>query len=203
MNRINLFFAVLLLLLTSQVVLAQTEPMQHNNKATTHWFDQKEWLNGLRMEPHASVNKEAFAQQYAKHKDYWDKAFLFLKEHHLDSLPVGKYIIDGDNVFATITNNNTKDKDSTKWESHQQYIDLQSVISGEEIIGVAPANSLAVTMPFDAAKDLVNYSGEGTFYNAKPGVFFLFFPADAHRPNITTGGHLPDKKVVVKIRVAE
>ncbi len=107
------------------------------------------------------------------------------------------------NVYATITENPTKDADSTKWESHRNYIDLQSVISGEEKIGVAPVTNLTVTMPYDVTKDLANYSGEGTFYTAVPGTFFLFFPQDAHRPNVTTGGNKPDKKIVIKIRYAE
>ena len=34
-----------------------------------------------------------------------------------------------------------------------------------------------------------------------PGTFFLFFPGDAHRPNITPGGNKVVKKMVIKIRV--
>jgi YhcH/YjgK/YiaL family protein len=77
------------------------------------------------------------------------------------------------------------------------------VINGEEKIGVTDAAKLIRTVPYDPAKDLANYSGEGNFYTATPGIFFLFFPADAHRPNITTGGNKPDKKIVIKIRYAE
>ena len=58
-------------------------------------------------------------------------------------------------------------------------------------------------MPYDASKDLVNYSGEGKFYTATPGTFFLFFPKDAHRPNVTPAGNKPDKKIVIKIRYTE
>jgi len=62
---------------------------------------------------------------------------------------------------------------------------------------------LAVTTPYDASKDIANYSGDGDFYIAMPGTFFLFFPTDAHRPAITTNGNKPDKKIVIKIRYTE
>ena len=58
-------------------------------------------------------------------------------------------------------------------------------------------------MPYDASKDLINYSCEGKFYIAKAGTFFLFFPNDAHRPNITSNNNKPDKKIVIKIRYSE
>jgi biofilm protein TabA len=159
-------------------------------------------LTGKSFHPHTTINKAEFARQYQLNKNYWDEAFDFLKNHKLDTMAVGRYIIDGDNVYAMITENPTKNIDSTKWESHRNYIDLQLVLTGEEKIGVADISGLSITMPYDASKDLQNYSGDGKFYTAEPGTFFLFFPPDAHRPNITTNGNKPDKKIVIKIRYA-
>jgi len=203
MKRIYLLYAAFLLSLSGCHVTAQQTSNNQSAQQADQWFKQKQWLNGLSMQPHESINKVTFARQYQLHKDYWDKAFAFLKNSNLQTLAPGKYVIDGDNVYAMITENPTKDVDSAKWESHRNFIDLQSVISGEEKIGVAPISSLTVTMPYDAAKDLINYSGDGTFYTATPGTFFLFFPTDAHKPNITTGSNKPDKKLVIKIRYAE
>jgi len=201
----NTFFLLIVCTLSfmSCRVTAQNNAASSSAQQTDKWFEEKTWLNGLQMQPHSSVDKATFARQYQLHKDYWDKAFAFLKNNNLQTMAPGRYAIDSNNVYATITENPTKDMDSTKWESHRNYIDLQSVISGEEKIGVAPINSVTVTMPYDAGKDLANYSGNGTFYTATPGTFFLFFPQNAHRPNVTTGGNKPDKKVVIKIRYAE
>jgi len=157
----------------------------------------------VQLKPHETINKTIFAIQYQLNKKYWDEAFAFLKNHNLETLAVGRYDIDGDNVYAMVTENPTKDLDSTKWESHQNYIDLHLVIKGEEKIGVAPVKNLTVTIPYDASKDLANYSGDGKFYTALPGTFFLFFPGEAHRPNITTNGNKPDKKLVIKIKYTE
>jgi YhcH/YjgK/YiaL family protein len=197
-----IFFSIIILSFGGMQSTAQTTEPTLTKKKVNEWYQKKEWLAGLQIQPHESINKAEFARQYQLHKNYWDEAFAFLKDHDLKALAVGRYVIDSNNVYTMITENPTKDMDSAKWESHRNYIDLHMVITGEEKIGVAPVAKLNITMPYDASKDLVNYSGDGKFYTAPPNTFFLFFPSDAHRPNITTGGNKPDKKIVIKIRYA-
>jgi YhcH/YjgK/YiaL family protein len=166
------------------------------------WFNKKEWLNGANLTPHSAINKMEFARQYSLNKTYWDKAFSFLKEKDLKTLATGKYPVDGTNVFATVTEDPSKDFDKTQWESHRKYIDLQYVITGEEKMGKNPFGELNVTKPYDETKDVANYSGEGKIYMVPAGTFMLFFPSDAHRPNITPGGNKAVKKIVIKILAA-
>lgn len=194
---------IVLLFLSGCHVTAPGNASSSSAQQADRWYQQKDWMNGLQTQPHETIDKATFARQYQLHKDYWDKAFLFLKNSDLQTMAPGRYAIDSLNVYAMITENPTKDMDSAKWESHRNYINIHQVISGEEKIGVAPVANLAVTMPYDAAKDLINYTGDGKFYMATPGTFFLFFPQDGHKPNITTGGNKADKKVVIKIRYAE
>ena len=184
-------------------IAAQTGTGVLTTKQAKKWFKKKEWLGGLQLRPHQTIDKTEFARQYQANKIYWDKTFAYLKEHDLQTLAVGRYPIDGDNVFAIVTENPTKDYDSTMWESHRKYIDLHCVISGEEKIGVCPIAKLTVSKPYDSSKDIANYTGEGKMYSALPQMFFLFFPSDAHRPNITPEGNKADKKIVIKIRYAE
>ncbi|HEX7903204.1 MAG TPA: YhcH/YjgK/YiaL family protein [Chitinophagaceae bacterium] len=189
----------------SLTVLAQ-QP-QSSQTWTKHevkkWFKQKKWLNGLELTPHQSINQAEFARQYQQNKIYWDKAFNFLKEQNLLTIAKGKYPIDGENVFASVTEDSSKNFDKTNWESHRKYIDLQCIITGEEKMGVWPVNQATVTKAYDDKKDVANYTAEGKFYVGTPGTFFIFFPSDAHRPNITPGGNKPVKKIVIKVRVAE
>ena len=149
------------------------ESTMHNAKK---WFAKKEWLGGLQLKPHRTINKSEFARQYHANKVYWDKAFAFLKEHDLQTLTNGRIPIDSDNVFAIVTGNPTKDYDSTQWESHRNYIDLHYVISGEEKIGVYPITKLTVTRPYDASKDIANYSGEGKYIAPSRESFLFSFP---------------------------
>ena len=179
---------------------AQSKWTAHKAKK---WFNKKEWLNGVAITPHDVIDKTEFARQYHAHKDYWDKAFAFIKEHDLKTMAPGKYVIDGTNVYATITEDPSKDYDKTQWESHRNYIDLQYVITGEEKMGKYPFAQLTVTKPYDDTKDLANYSGEGKIYTVPAGTFMIFFPANAHRPNITPGGNKVIKKIVIKVLAAK
>ncbi len=204
-----------LLLATVSALVIHVNAQSKNSKATSKkaaekWFNTLEWLGGLQLKPHKSVDAVEFVKQYRRNKIYWNKAFAFLKDNDLQKLANGKYKIvqgtpggDGDNVFATVTEDSTKDFDKTKWESHRKYIDLQYVIKGEEKIGVCPVAKATVTNAYNEKKDVANYTAEGKIYTAVPGTFFIFFPTDAHRPNITTGGNNADKKIVIKIKVAK
>lgn len=184
-------------------VTAQSTAKAPSKQEAKKWFKQKTWLNGLQLTPHKTINQQEFARQYQLNKIYWDKAFAFLKEHDLQTIAKGKYPIDGDNVYASVTEDPSKDFDKTNWESHRKYIDLQCIITGDEKMGICPVAKAMVTKEYDDKKDVANYSAEGKFYIGTAGTFFIFFPGDAHRPNITPGGNKVVKKIVIKIRVAE
>ncbi len=164
------------------------------------WFKGHTWLNGLQLKPHKSVNKKEFARQYSANKIWWDKAFEYLRETDLKNIPPGRYAIDGDNVFAIITDGPGKEFEKGKWESHRHYNDIQYVIRGEEKIGIAPFPSLTVTEPYDNSKDIAFYTGKGKYYTANPTMFFIFFPENAHRPGIKINGADPIKKIVIKVK---
>ncbi len=184
------------------LIISALTPTVGAQSANT-WLKKKEWAGGLQLVPNRFVNVKEFARQYKLHKLYWDEAFAFMKKNDLVTLPKGKYPIDGDNVFATITEDPSKDFEKTNWESHRKYIDLQYIIAGEEIIGIYPVSKAIVTKEYDEKKDLANYAVEGKLAHSVPGTFFLFFPTDAHRPNITPGGNKLVKKLVIKIKNAE
>jgi biofilm protein TabA len=171
-------------------------------KKADNWFKKKEWANGLRLEAGKETNTLEFARQYEKNKVFWDEAFTYLKDHDLEQLPAGKYVIDGENVFATVTEGPNKDFDKTGWESHRKYVDLQYIIKGAEKIGIAQVSKAEVIRPYEEARDAANYKTEGEYVIAKPGTFYLFFPQDAHRPGIKVEGFDTVKKITIKVRSA-
>ena len=180
--------------------LCVAQPMDKSQKEIKKWYNKQEWLNGLKLVPHKSVNIDEFARQYAARKAWWDKAFAYLKETDLTNLKPGKYPIDGDNVFATVTEGPTKELDSTKWEAHRIYQDIHYVIKGREKIGITPVSSATVIQEYDNSKDIAFYSSKGKFYESDPAKFFIAFPGDAHRPGVKTEGYDTIKKIVIKIR---
>ena len=191
----------LLLMLATITLSAQSSENWTEQKAEK-WFKKKEYLNGLQATPHEAIDKIQFARQYQLNKVLWDKAFSFLKETDLQTLTTGRHVIDGDNVFGLVSEGPTKDYDKTAFESHKNYIDLQFVISGEENMGVAPLADVTLDKPYNERNDIMFYTGEGKIYTVPQNSFLIFFPSDAHRPNITPGGNKVVKKIVIKIRVA-
>jgi YhcH/YjgK/YiaL family protein len=158
-------------------------------------------FKGMAIQPHASVNRQEFALQYAANKQLWDKAFEFLRSNKLSELAPGKYPLMGDSVFVSVTYGPEKAFEATKWEAHRKYIDLQYIASGKEKMGVAPLVKAKEVMPYNETKDVANYETEGTFHVADSTHFFLFFPQDVHRPNIKVEeGDV--RKVVIKILAA-
>jgi YhcH/YjgK/YiaL family protein len=178
---------------------AQPNVEKVNSKKVEKWYNKKGWLNGLNLQPHSSINKQEFARQYTANTSLWDKAFEFLRTHDLANLATGDYPLAGDSAYVKVTEVKDKDLENTQWESHKKYIDIQYVAKGKEKIGVTPVANATVTEPYNEAKDAAHYTAEGNYYVAEPGIFFIFFPSDAHRPNIKVNDDLV-KKVVIKVR---
>jgi biofilm protein TabA len=201
----NRFFsiAVAALLLTVTSCSHKTTGGASATSNIDKWFKQKEYLNGLKAQPHESVDKVEFARQYNANKELWDAAFAYLKNTNLQTLPVGKYTIVPDKVTVSVTEDSTKSFEKTNWESHRKMVDIQYIVRGEEKMGVAPVSTAKVIRPYDEKRDAANYEVEGKYYVSTPDKFFIFFPTDAHRPNITIGGNKPDKKIVIKVLAAQ
>jgi biofilm protein TabA len=199
MNLKAILYAVAIF--TANVSCYAQEPSKTVSKATiTKWIGKKDWGNGLQLTLHSSVNADSFYRAYHVNKKLWDAAFAFLKNQNLDEILPGKYPIVGEEVFASVTEAPSKNKEEVKWESHKNYIDLQYIIKGKEMIGIADTSRATITIPYTV--DVINYDAEGTYYITEPGKFFLFFPNDAHRPVIKVEGYDVVKKIVIKIQVA-
>ena len=169
-------------------------------KQINKWYKEKSWLNGLPRLPHKSVNKVEFAKQYQANKMLWDKAFTYLRETDFANLKPGRYAIDGENLFAIVSEGFTKDLDKTMWEAHKNYQDIHFVISGKEKIGITPVASASISQEYDSTKDIAFYTSKGKYYLSDTNNFFIVFTQDAHRPGVKAEGSDTVKKVVIKIK---
>ena len=129
--------------------------------------------------------------------------FEFLERSDLAALPMGRHIIDGDSVFALAMQSPSREPSAEKFEAHQDYIDIQYLVSGEEVIGVTPVAGLQITTPYDAAKDIVFYAVPATYKDLeiRPGHFAVLFPGEGHLPMCHSHGPHQLHKVVVKVKV--
>lgn len=127
-------------------------------------------------------------------------AFDYINGIDTSSIPVGRYEIDGENMYALIQQYNTKLKEQGFWEAHRRYIDLQYIVQGAEKIGYANIHHLQQG-EYDPGKDFLPLYGDGDLFTLQSGSFVILLPEDAHMPGMAIGSPAPVKKVVVKIAV--
>jgi YhcH/YjgK/YiaL family protein len=121
--------------------------------------------------------------------------------------PDGKHIIRGEEIFANVNSYETEPAEKRPWEAHRKYIDIQYVVSGSEYSQQFPVQVLAESdkdAKYDAAKDVILFAKAPEEVNAvllSSGIksFAVFFPQDAHKPQVIHQTAQKVKKVIFKI----
>lgn len=113
----------------------------------------------------------------------------------------GKYEVEGEDLYYMIQKYKTKNKDEASFEAHREYIDIQAVLDGCEIIGWTPADSIEITSPY--TYDIYKGSDPQIYTEAKleKGSFGIFFPHDAHKPCCDCLIKESVTKIVVKVKI--
>lgn len=125
----------------------------------------------------------------------------FLAEADFSSLPDGRLELDGDRVFVNLQSYTTAQRNDLP-EAHRAYIDIQYLIEGEELVGVAPLEEMTDLAEAHPGRDLWLYRGQTEKLTLGRGRFLVLWPGDAHAPGIAPGGACsPCRKCVVKVRV--
>lgn len=132
----------------------------------------------------------------------FEKAIHYALSADFATMEPGKYQIDGENVFAIVNEYTTKPLSECDPESHQDYADIQIIISGAERFGYTPLTGQPATTPYDPEKDVAFYTIPEealNFITLPAGEFIIFFPSDIHQPEIFLHQPALVKKVVVKV----
>jgi YhcH/YjgK/YiaL family protein len=111
----------------------------------------------------------------------------------------------GDGIFALEQAYVAKPPAEGRWESHLVYIDVQVVVSGDELMEVTEVSRLSVAEDFRPAKDLLFFGdyAEGSVLRVRTGEVAVFYPSDAHKPSLASGAPAAlVRKTVVKVPVA-
>ncbi len=97
----------------------------------------------------------------------------------------------------------TKPRDQGFFESHRAYIDLQVIVSGEELMEVADVAKLAVDEDFTPGKDLIKYRmfDGASVVRVGAGEAAVFFPVDGHMPTLAVKAPVLLHKTVIKVPV--
>jgi len=141
--------------------------------------------------------------KYASLHPLFAKAIEYINHTNLVDAEIGKFDI-GEGLKAIYSDKpGVTAADSTaKFECHNQNIDIQVCISGNETIGWKPRNTCTQQIgEYNAEKDVLFYGdAPDMFFNLTNNQFAIFYPEDVHAPMIAVNDQ-PIKKLVIKVRI--
>lgn len=107
-----------------------------------------------------------------------------------------KYLLKN-GIFFSIVSYQTEDKRKKNYESHKDYIDIQIVLEGKEIVSFKEIDVLSVCAPYDKNKDITLYFGDqkGDDIPVSKGDVLVIMPNDGHMPGLSIPAN--DKKCEV------
>ncbi len=141
------------------------------------------------------------AERYYSLLPRLEQAFEYIRSTDLNALELGRHEINGKELFVNITEGDLKKPEDGKLEVHNAYVDIQLIVAGEcEGFGYMDRNDLEEPREeFNVEKDVQFYLDvPQTIYVMWPGQFSIFFPGDAHAPQIGSG---KIKKAIVKVLI--
>lgn len=131
-----------------------------------------------------------------------NKAFDWLKNNDLEAIAAGTYEIEGRDIFAMVSEITTQPAAERRAEKHDQYLDIQYIISGTERMGYVPYTGKEEILENPEGKDNCFYQNlqHENFVDVTAGCYCIFFANDIHRPGVAAGNAQAVKKVVIKVK---
>lgn len=129
-------------------------------------------------------------------------ALDWIADHDLEHMEVGTYKLQGDDLYINLQDFTTSPAQERRAERHNDYLDLQYIVSGVERMGYVPYTGPEAVLEDPEGKDITFYKdlkGEA-FVDVAPGSYCIFFSNDIHRPGCAAGEPCAVRKAVAKIR---
>ncbi len=128
------------------------------------------------------------------------KLFDYVKTHDLLKAPLGRIVLDGDNLFINNDEAICRSVDEQVMEIHRKYIDVQIVLEGEESVGWKPLNEIQhISKAYNEVLDFeLSDDKPSTYFHVIPGQIYILFPEDPHAPIIGEG---KIRKAIGKVKV--
>ncbi len=128
------------------------------------------------------------------------KAFELIASTDWTTMETGIHELDGKDIYVNVMERELKQKSDAKLEVHNEYIDIQVLVTGkEEAFGWSERKDLRMPQgEFNAEKDIQFFDdAPQTYYTLRPGQFTVLFPEDGHAPMVGEGTM---RKIIVKVR---
>jgi YhcH/YjgK/YiaL family protein len=132
----------------------------------------------------------------------WKLAFDWLSELSEDSVCGSEERLEG-KLKIGIDSYSPKPLDDCRFESHREFVDVQFSLLGGELIHYLNYELLDEDGIYDSSRDVQFYKLPApmiaSVLRMKPMNFAVFFPEDAHCPQVVDGENTISKKAVLKI----
>lgn len=128
-------------------------------------------------------------------------ALNYIQNTNFTNIELGKHEIDGDNIFAIVSEYETKNAEDCLLEGHKKYIDLQYIIEGSEQIGFASYSNQLPIEKYNNTDDYWLFKCNYSLMTLHKGFFAILFPDDLHIPGLKVKDPSKVKKLVVKIKI--
>lgn len=121
------------------------------------------------------------------------------------TLSEGKHDI-AEGTFVMINEYETVAAETKQFEAHQNYIDIQMMITGREMAHWAPLDTLLPHTPYDEERDYglhipAQESSDIQAIHLHGNICAVYYPTDGHRPGLNWEAPAHIKKAVVKVPV--
>ncbi len=148
-----------------------------------------------------------FASAHAKTSPYKYPAAIqtaldWIADHDAAQMEAGTYELQGKDIYVMIQDFTTQPAGDRRPERHDDYLDIQYIVSGVERMGYVPYTGAETVQEDPEGKDVTFYqdlTGEA-FVDVTPGSYCIFFSNDIHRPGCAAGEPAPVRKVVAKVK---
>ncbi|QNS15552.1 YhcH/YjgK/YiaL family protein [Mannheimia bovis] len=132
-------------------------------------------------------------------------ALDYLKNTDFDAMEAGVYELKGRSIYVQVLDLETKEKSAFQPEVHQNYLDVQYLHKGVELMAASiDSGNNPVAVEYNPERDIKFYASvqNENEFRCEAGNFAVFFPEDTHRTAIFAG-EAKIRKVVVKIAMSE
>lgn len=113
----------------------------------------------------------------------------------------GEYEVDGFGFRYILQSYTTRETNDTP-EAHRDFIDVQYIISGHEVIAAGQLDKMEQVVESHLERDIWLYHGPVDPITLDTGYFAIFFPQDAHAPRIASpAGPAQVRKCLFKVHI--
>ena len=129
-----------------------------------------------------------------------EKVSEYVNSRDLAAQPCGKYEIDGEQIYVSIQEYETKSYMDCRFETHKRYADIQCILQGKEQIWVTEQPLPTPDTKYDPKADIRFWKdGKASLLDLHAGELVILLPGEAHKPCVRSGGVGKVKKAVFKI----